>query len=256
MKLSLLASLFVGINAVSLRESVHQELAANHPVCKEILDTWWDQRHEAQAAMTSSVDSPANTICNMFVHNWEACFEPTSAERKQVLDANTDAIAAAGMTRAEADDVRCASLGANSKICIQNNCNNLNEGSCTMALTGGLCFWYNKTVQGMPNVPGHGCYRNPCHLGNAPNNDKATCNSGTLGTPGLIECTWCKVPNEGMGCQATTANTPASCALINGGASPDSIYMLASNNTCQCTLENNKCVEIIDQRGGDFVPRY
>ncbi len=259
MKFAVVLSLIAGINGAGLRESVQgsleQEVHANDPVCNEILNSWWNQRHSAIDLMTSSVASPTNDVCNLFSGDWEACTVVKSDARTAAVAANAVGISNAGLTTQQAKDVRCASLGANSKTCIQNNCNYLNEGSCTIQDTGGLCYWFPQSVQGQPGVPGFGCFRNPCNLGNAPHNDKNGCAAATV--PDIVECTWCKVSGEGMGCQATTATTTAECANINSNIpARASIYQEISNHLCQCTMENNMCEDILTSRSGQFEPRF
>ena len=258
MKFILSLALIVAAHGASLRESVQNSLSLTG-YCQDILNTWWDERTTAIATMTTSVDSPTNTVCNMFNGNWDACTHANSDARKAAVQANAVGISSTGLTTAQADDARCAMLGAHSTVCTQNNCNNLNEGSCTLQATGGLCIWFPKSVQGIEGVPGYGCWRNPCNLGNAPNNNPTGC--GEASVPGInLQCIWCKGGGHGMGCQAVLNNSTSStaqCAPINSGIpARSSIFEQKSNVNCQCTTENNFCSEIINSRSSEFVRRF
>ncbi|GBG34233.1 Hypothetical Protein FCC1311_104572 [Hondaea fermentalgiana] len=191
-------------------------------VCYEILDAWWSDR---EALKVGDELNEMDSTCSQFTDYPDACNNARARTRDVIGTTLYDRI------KDNEEELRtpCTMVGAKSKRCIGNPCNQYNLGTCTVQETQGQCFWYTKEMVKEVNkyydehpdieprkIPGHGCYRNPCNL---------------PGEGTVFQCTYCKGPGDrclkkrGMGCQMTKAATEAECAPINEPIIPKySIY--------------------------------
>jgi hypothetical protein len=236
----------------------------NHPVCYEIAKTWWPSREEDK---TRAVLTAMDTECSVFSNEATACNDKS---QRPTSSSSGTPYTSAQMNAA------CTMVGAHDKRCIGNPCNSFNIGTCDLQSTGGQCRWYAKDSlefaayqkwrvnNGMDQVAGFGCYRNPC---NQPGLDQTIkineCAARSHPGKNGWECTWCggakdsKLFGLGMGCQATTATTKAVCAPVSSSAvSRVSVEMAIANNNCQCSTDYTWCKKAVDDARTTFIPRY
>ena len=246
------AALLLLVNAASASKQPSRNLRAlsdrNHPVCLQILDSWWSLRE------TMVNDNPEVTafdeICQAFQGDQNACRYRTLEARQAYVDS--------GAITEDQVETPCTMLGANSDTCTGNPCNFYNIGECTLQATGGLCNWWTQEQANEFGVE-YGCHRNPCHLGGQ---GQAADECNDLGVEGLYQCTWCygdgALSGLGMGCQREDEETTAACAPINDGSVPqNSIWQLRSNTNCQCSDEINLCKDAVNgPRSSDFERRF
>jgi len=279
MKAPLVASLFAVAQAALLREAVQQQLASsdnpnnNAPICYEIFEQqWWKERKDPNVAVGVSV---MDSYCAPFSGqaNNETC-NSASARNAQYDSMGADAFNAMyyGGTATSQDitnslDAACTMIGAHNGQCIGNPCNSLNEGSCQLSDTQGMCVWWTKeNVQEINNyrnantdtawggsIPGFGCYRNPCNIPGTGTQSNSTCQPYSV--PSLFQCTYCiskKDPvlaGQGMGCQmmqVQSANA-LSCATVRLDANvpAGSVYQRVTNLTCQCSNRFGFCNKLL-----------
>lgn len=101
----------------------------------------------------------------------------------------------------------------NSGTCVENLCNRLNNGRCTLQATGNRCVWYTKTQNRRINNQNRaGCYTSPCT-----NKLKSEC--GGAGND-VYSCVWCGKwkRNTISGCQPAQATSTA--GVTTGCESP------------------------------------
>jgi hypothetical protein len=253
----ILAALAVATNGESLRASIQGELeaGANHPICLAILNDWWPAREAEKAAQhdSTSLDSK----CAAFNGQPELCNVRKSR-------------AAAGVA-ADLQDIACTMIGAHNHTCVSNKCNMFNTGDCTLQATAGECVWYTadevkatnayfKANNIDDNIPGHGCYRNPC---NRPGYGKLTSETCASFSTDRFTCTWCKgkgaLKGKGMGCQISeSTQTTAQCAYVNHFPESErsNIVESVTNNVCQCNTAYSACADLVGSRAGAFKPRF
>lgn len=235
--------------------TVGAQNTGNHPVCYQIRDMWWDTRLalKMQSDMVSF-----DKICSKFDHQTTAC----NIRSSRANDPNLTP---------EERNAPCTMVGAKSRRCISNPCNHLNEGSCTVQDTQGICVWLTKEMvpimnkyyaeRGWDLIPGKGCFRNPCQLNGY---GRAIDDCPKRSIPGLFNCTWCKgsgdplLVNLGMGCQiANSPITKAECANVNSKGVPrGSIIQAISNQVCQCSVDYYMCQRVFTSSRSAFKFRY
>lgn len=257
----LVATLVAAVHGASLRESVQQSLELekkNNAVCDQILNSWWPER---VALKTRDTAVAMDDVCAQWNGKPDLCNFKTNRVK-----------GSAGY------DASCRMVGANNHRCLSNECNQYNNGLCSIQDTQGNCRWYTKAqvkinndywtkkaaattdgtlkAQHNSNIkPGYGCYRNPCNQPGYRNDPRSDCNNGVFDVPGLFSCTWCQIKNQGMGCQATKPTTDAECAKVNQKGSQGNVYQKKDNKNCQCSIEYPQCKMEVDARSGDYVKK-
>lgn len=211
--------------------------ALNHPSCYKILNTWWDKRtNHISSIKTSDWDN----VCSIFNGDREACINTgVGRDDYNVTD--------------KEKNTPCVMLGAHSDLCVSNPCNHFNTGKCTLQHTGGLCNWITKKQAKKFGLQ-YGCQRNPCHIGGLGKTDPDECEE--RGIPGLMECTYCKIKDKGMGCQRVDVTTSAKCAPVNEDVAPkSSIWIHRKKKSCQCSNNIQLCLDEIAS-DKNYVKRF
>lgn len=233
--------------------------AKNHPICHEILDSWWDRRETLNKLLNQN---DFDGLCEKFDGDTLACNERHS-------DARVAAIQKQGLNPQEYGSVLgCTMMGTtvNKRKCVANYCNHLNDGSCDLETTGGQCVWYTKSevkklnkegkrIPGFVPFKSQGCYRNPCNL---PGKELCT-SSGNK----FLQCTYCngkgdkRLEGKGMGCQATKLNFPtrgSKCAPTNSNkVDKESVFAVVRSNgkkskKCMCSTSYRMCDILVNKR--------
>jgi hypothetical protein len=235
----------------------------NNPVCAIIKDLWWDLR---QWDIIRNSTVVMDDDCATFNGDKRAC------------ESLSERAGYSSLTPSQ-KSAMCTMLGGHSDKCIANSCNQLNEGSCTVQDTGGLCIWWKESdvlrlnahhtkIGSSTRYKGRGCYRNPCHAAGTGKMSNKQCEDNSV--PGLIQCTYCSGGKDpslarlGIGCQATMVKTEADCAPINLEASrlpKSSIFVSNKNPNCQCSnlfpFCQGKVSGKISGKGGEVMkPRF
>jgi len=240
----------------------------NHPVCYEVLKTWWPVRIEDK---TRAAINTMDTDCDVFTNNEQAC---NNKSQRPAVDGQGNPYTDAQKNAA------CTMVGAHNKRCIGNPCNSFNIGTCTIQDTAGQCVWFAKdspefaayqkwrTNNGLDQVAGFGCYRNPCNQPGLDQNIKTNqCAARSMPGKNGWECTWCAgvlnnkndplLFGQGMGCQLTTPTTKAVCAPVsNSAVSKPSVMQAISNSNCQCSTDYTWCAQAVDDARSTFKSRY
>jgi hypothetical protein len=242
---------------------VKDSSGGNDAACAVIKDLWWDLR---QWDIIRNTTVNMDDDCARFKGSKRAC-ESTS-ERDQYPSLT------AGQKTA-----MCTMVGGHSDRCIANSCNQLNEGSCTVQDTGGLCIWwepaelaklntYYSSIGSKMRYKGRGCYRNPCNAAGTGKITSGQCED--MSVPDVIQCTYCSGGKDpslaglGIGCQSTMVKTEAGCAPINlqtSGLPKSSIYVSSKDPSCQCSNLFPFCSDRvrgkISSKGGEVMrPRF
>jgi hypothetical protein len=215
----------------------------NHEVCKQILEDWWPERKAQLGNDVTDLDQQ----CATYSDDFEACNSVSNRE------------AYSGKVPSATLNAACTTQGHHDKTCISNLCNSYNNGLCNLQNTGGQCNWLTadqvKTANkflGYQHYAGYGCYRNPCNQPGAGKLSQSTC---AAKTNGLLSCTWCSNIGGGMGCQATTPTTGASCATVKASSAVpvSSIWQLVGKKGCQCSDVYRACsAAVSESRGGVY----
>jgi len=268
--LTIFAAAVAAANANSLRESVQESLEVdaekNNAVCLEIYNSWWTNREEEK--VRSNIVALDST-CSQ----WDG-FE--NRDKCNFKSARGSSVSAADKKAA------CVMVGAHNYKCQANPCNQYNTGKCTVQDTSGQCMWFTKSDMNKANkhwqtkadeatstaqkdtyldrkIPSYGCHRNPCNKPGYKNEPRKLCRSGDYNVPDLYKCTWCngegKLKGKGMGCQATTVETNAACAKVNGADLQSSVYYVKGKSGCQCSADYTLCEDAVSNRNGNMVKK-
>jgi hypothetical protein len=99
-------------------ESIVRAPPKNHPVCYQILKTWFvDREQDKTRATITTMDS----TCSVFDGKPLSCNVKTSRTDPSLTTAQKDAL--------------CTTVGAHDDRCLSNPCNNLNQGDCTLQVS-------------------------------------------------------------------------------------------------------------------------
>lgn len=224
--------------------------SGSETTCDEINSSeWWAERKGMVSYDQSA--TALDQICEQWNNNADYC--------------NYKSMRPSGLP-ADVQNAACVMVGANIPKCIANPCNFYNTGDCTLQSTAGLCVWFTKediqkvnqvyAAQGIPLMPGHGCYRNPCNYPGYGKASKNSCGLAKNSVPGVFNCMWC-AKMGGMGCQlkqwqdTSALQTGALCAPVGDKTVPQ-IYEqdgTKGENACQCSRYYSSCNNLLSQPG-------